>query len=65
MGEYDYVLIAEWPSDEAAAVFLLSWDSTGVVRTTSTKAFTMAEYKEIIEKLPLFSILSRESEIAD
>jgi uncharacterized protein with GYD domain len=52
MGEYDYVGITEWPDDEAAAAFLLAWGSRGVVRTTTLKAFTMDEYKGIIEKIP-------------
>jgi uncharacterized protein with GYD domain len=52
MGEYDYVGITEWPDDEAAAAFLLAWGSTGVVRTTTLKAFTMDEYKAIVARIP-------------
>ena len=52
MGEYDYVGITEWPDDESAAAFLLAWGSTGVVRSTTMKAFTMDEYKGIIAKIP-------------
>ena len=51
MGEWDYVGITEWPDDETAAAFLLSWGSTGVVRTTTLKAFTMEQYKKIIAKI--------------
>lgn len=52
MGEYDYVGVTEWPNDQAAAAFLLAWGSTGVVRTTMLKAFTMDEYKAIVAKIP-------------
>ena len=52
MGAYDYVGVTEWPDDQAAAAFLLAWGATGVVRSTTLKAFTMEEYKGIIAKIP-------------
>lgn len=52
MGEYDYVSIAEAPNDEVVATFLLSLGSLGNVKTTTLKAFTMAEFAEIVKKLP-------------
>ena len=52
MGEYDYVGITEWPDDESAAAFLLAWGSRGWVRSTTLKAFTMKEYKEIVARIP-------------
>ena len=52
MGEYDYVGVSEWPDDQAAAAFLLAWGSTGVVRTTTMKAFAMDEYKAIVARIP-------------
>ena len=52
MGEYDYVGITEWPNDEAAARFILMWGATGVVRTTTMRAFTVEEFKEIVAKIP-------------
>ena len=51
MGEYDYVAVAEWPNDEAAAAFALALGSKGMVKTTTMRAFTMDEYSGIIEKL--------------
>ena len=47
MGEYDYVGIGDFPNDEVAAAFLLSLGSTGNVRTTTIKAFTIEQFKEI------------------
>ncbi len=52
MGEYDYVAIAECPSDEAAATFLLLLGSMGNVRTTTLKAFNKEEFAEMVKKLP-------------
>lgn len=52
MGEYDYVGIAEAPSDEVALTFLLSLGKGGHVRTTTLKAFSTDQYLEIIGKLP-------------
>jgi uncharacterized protein with GYD domain len=52
MGEYDYVGIAEWPNDEAASAFLLALGSKGNVRTTTLKAYTIEEFKGIVNKLP-------------
>ena len=52
MGEYDYVAIAEIPSDEAAMTFLLGLGSQGNLRTTTLKAFTMEELTEMIKRLP-------------
>ena len=52
MGEYDYVGIGDFPNDEAAAAYLLSLGSTGNVRTTTMKAFTVEQFKEIVGKLP-------------
>jgi uncharacterized protein with GYD domain len=52
MGEYDLVGIAEFPGDEAAVAYSLALSSLGNVRTTSLKAFTPAEFAEIVKKLP-------------
>ena len=52
LGEYDYVAIGEAPSDEAHVAFALAMGSEGFVRTTSLKAFTKAEFAEIVKKLP-------------
>ena len=52
MGEYDYVGIAEAPSDEIALTFLLSLGAAGQVRTTTLKAFSTNQFMEILGKLP-------------
>lgn len=52
MGEYDYVGIAEVPSDEVAAAFLLGLGASGTVRTTTLKAFTVEQIATIIGRLP-------------
>jgi uncharacterized protein with GYD domain len=52
MGEYDYVGIAEAPSDEVVMTFALALGSQGNVRTTTLKAFTQEKFAEIVKKLP-------------
>jgi uncharacterized protein with GYD domain len=48
MGQYDAVLITEFPNDEAGAKFALSVGSLGNVTTETLKAFTEPEYRKII-----------------
>lgn len=52
MGSYDYVAIAEGPSDEVAMAQLYGLAAAGNVRTTTLKAFTKEEFAEILKKLP-------------
>ena len=52
MGEYDYVGIAEAPSDEVAMAFMLAMGAAGNIRTTTLKAFTPEEFGKIVKKLP-------------
>lgn len=52
MGDYDYVAIAEAPSDEVATSSLLALGAAGNVRTTTLKAFSKEEFIEIVKKLP-------------
>lgn len=52
MGEYDYVAIGEFPSDEAATTFSLAISSMGNVRTTTLRAFTKDEFAAMVKKLP-------------
>lgn len=52
MGEYDYVGIAEAPSDEVALTFLAGMGAAGNVRTTTMKAFKIEELASIVKKLP-------------
>ena len=48
MGQHDAVIIAEFPSDEAVAKFCLSAGALGNVTTETLRAFTEAEYRNII-----------------
>lgn len=48
MGQYDAVLISEFPNDEAGARFTLSVASLGNVTTETLKAFDEAEYRKIV-----------------
>ena len=52
MGKYDAVLLSEFPTDEAAARFMLSTGALGNVTTHTLKAFSEAEYRKIIGSLP-------------
>ena len=52
MGEYDYVVIGECPSDEVMMTFLLGLGSLGSVTTTTLKAFTKEEFAEMVKRLP-------------
>ena len=52
MGEYDAVVISEFPSDEAYTTIMLAIASGGAVRSTTLKAFTEEEYRRIIAAIP-------------
>ena len=52
MGNYDAVLVSEFPNDEAASRFLLSTAALGNVTTQTLKAFNEAEYRKIVASLP-------------
>ncbi len=51
-GEYDYVAIGEWPSDEAAMTFALAIGSLGNVKTMTLRAYTKEEFASMVKKLP-------------
>jgi len=51
MGQYDAILISEFPSDEACAKFALSAAALGNISTETMKAFPEAEYRKIIGSL--------------
>jgi uncharacterized protein with GYD domain len=51
MGQYDAVLISEFPSDEACAKFALSAGALGNISTETLKAFDEAAYRNIIGSL--------------
>lgn len=50
-GKYDVISIVEAPSDEANATAQLAAESHGMLRTETLKAFTEAEFYEIIKGL--------------
>jgi uncharacterized protein with GYD domain len=52
LGAYDMVARLEVPNDEVVAKYILALCSGGAVRTTTLKAFTEAQYREIIQALP-------------
>jgi len=52
MGQYDLVVITEFPNDEVAATFTLTLGAQGNVRTTTLKAFTEEETIKIINNIP-------------
>ena len=52
LGEYDYIGIGQSPSDENATTFNLALSSLGSVRTTTIRAFTIEEFKGMVNKLP-------------
>ena len=52
MGEYDLIVILEAPNDEVIAKFVITLGMQGNVRTTTVKAFTEAEFGDIVAALP-------------
>ena len=52
LGAYDFVTTIEAPNDAVAARFALAAGSRGAVRTTTLKAFSEKEYRDIVSKLP-------------
>lgn len=51
VGQHDMVLVVEG-SDEAATAVLLKVGSLGNVRTQTLRAFSVAEMRKIIDKVP-------------
>jgi uncharacterized protein with GYD domain len=52
MGEYDIVVVADLPNDDAAAKLALSLGAAGNIRTRTSRAFTEAEYRKLVSSLP-------------
>ena len=52
MGSYDLVAIVEAPSEEVAVKFLLATGAHGNVRTTTLRAFSEDEFRDIVQSLP-------------
>ncbi len=51
MGEYDFVAVAEAPTDEVAMQAALQLEAVGNARTITMKAWTLEEASKIIAKL--------------
>ena len=51
-GEYDYVAIGEFPSDEVATTFSMATSSLGNVKIATLRAFTKEEFAAMVKKLP-------------
>jgi len=52
MGQYDAVVVSEFPDDETAARAALGGSSQGYGRTETLRAFTEGEYRKIVAGLP-------------
>ncbi len=52
LGEYDIVMVTEFPDDETAGAAVLALSSLGNVRTSTMRAFTDGETAAIIAQLP-------------
>jgi uncharacterized protein with GYD domain len=52
MGQYDIVIVAEAPNEEAMTKAILSIGSKGNVQSTTFRAFTEAEFRKVISELP-------------
>lgn len=48
MGNVDYVAICEGPEDDAILAFVTRVASTGFVRTTTLKAFTVEQVTQLV-----------------
>ena len=51
MGEYDFVIVWDFPDDKACARFALGVMAQGKVTTQTLKAFPEGEYREILGSL--------------
>jgi uncharacterized protein with GYD domain len=52
MGAYDYVMVAEGPNDEFAALMSLSTAARGYITTETLRAFTPEEFAGLVQRLP-------------
>lgn len=52
MGRYDGVVIAEFPDDETAAQAVLTLARSGNVTTETLRAFTLDEFRDIVDNIP-------------
>jgi uncharacterized protein with GYD domain len=52
MGAYDYVMVAEGPSDEFAALMSMATAAQGYITTQTLRAFTPEEFAGLVSRLP-------------
>lgn len=52
MGQYDAVAKIEFPDDYTTVAFTLAIAKTGNQETTTMRAFSLTELKQIVEKIP-------------
>ena len=52
MGEYDAVIITEFPDDDTVARYMLTVASLGNLTSTTMKAFNEPEFRRIVASLP-------------
>lgn len=52
LGEYDLVVIGEVAKEEVGVAHTLAQNSLGNVKSTTMRAFTPAEFAEIVKKIP-------------
>jgi uncharacterized protein with GYD domain len=51
-GQYDFIAIFEAPDDETVARLALAVAAHGNIRTETVRAFTEAEYRQLLTALP-------------
>ena len=52
MGAYDYVMVAEAPSDESAALMSMAAAAQGYITTQTLRAFSAEEFAGLVGQLP-------------
>ena len=52
MGRYDGVVIADFPDDATAAQAVLTLAESGNVTTETLRAFTLDEFRDIVDAMP-------------
>ncbi len=52
LGEYDLVVVGEVSNEEVGVAHTLAVNALGNVRSTTMRAFTPAEFAEIVKKIP-------------
>ena|SRR5579872_1299678 len=51
-GEYDFIIIADVPDDKAGMALALAQAAQGTVRSTTMRAYDLAEFEEIVKMMP-------------